>query len=303
MKDLRLLSEDRRRGRVRPTRLALVGGGVILVLAVALIAFGIRRIQAGGQMRPVVTPTAAMAIPPTENAAQVSEPISAPGGCPTDRGEWHLVPYNLPGNDAMLYAIDPPCVMEQVERAFLEYLAAYREHGRNWTAQDHEQFYSPAGFTAPLSGDTVHELTEPPALSCVEEVNPDGTPPQYPNRSAVLFSSVTSQAPYCTVSVPRTGSGRESHLAGMGQGKTSYVAVGWSGKCTVKVLPSPGTLWTVTSPPWARANSRAMARPRPAPPSPVLSKVEGPVLSPPKGSVLSLSKGSVLSLSKDCTCG
>lgn len=36
MKDLGLLSEDRRRGRVRPTRLALVGGGVILVLAVAL---------------------------------------------------------------------------------------------------------------------------------------------------------------------------------------------------------------------------------------------------------------------------
>jgi len=62
MKELQLISEDRRRGRVRSTRLALVGGGVILVLAVVLIAFGIRRIQAGGQMRPVVTPTAATAI-------------------------------------------------------------------------------------------------------------------------------------------------------------------------------------------------------------------------------------------------
>jgi len=179
MKDLRLLSEDRRRGRVRPTRLALVGGGVILVLAVALIAFGIRRIQAGGHMRPVVTPTVATAIPPTENTAQASEPTSGSENCPTDRGEWRLLPYNLPGNDATLYAIDPPCVMEQVERAFLEYLATYREHGRNWTAQDHEQFYSPTGFTAPLSGDSVHELTEPPAISCVEEVNPDGTPAEY----------------------------------------------------------------------------------------------------------------------------
>jgi hypothetical protein len=189
MKDLRLLSEDRRRGRVRPTRLALVGGGVILVLAVALIAFGIRRIQAGGQMRPVVTPTAATAIPPTENAAQASEPTSAPGGCPTDRGEWRLLPYNLPGNETTLYAIDPPCVMEQVERAFLEYLAAYREHGRNWTAQDHEQFYSPAGFTAPLSGDAVHELTEAPAISCVEEVNPDGMPAEYDTH--VVFYTIS----------------------------------------------------------------------------------------------------------------
>ncbi len=33
MSEIKLVSEDRRRGRVRPTRLALVGGGVILVLA------------------------------------------------------------------------------------------------------------------------------------------------------------------------------------------------------------------------------------------------------------------------------
>jgi alkylation response protein AidB-like acyl-CoA dehydrogenase len=39
------------------------------------------------------------------------------------------------------------------------------------------------------------------------------------------------------------------------------------GRCTANVLPSPETLWTVTSPPWARANSRAMDRPSPTPPS------------------------------------
>jgi len=150
---------------------------VILVLAVALIAFGIRRIQAGGQMRPVVTRTATMATATSsgEDGTPETEPITAPNDCPTDRSQWHLVPYSLPGSDTVLYAVEPVCVMEQAEQVFREYLAYYAEHGRNWTVQDQERFYSPAGFTAPMSGDTVHGLEGAPATSCVEEVNPDGT--------------------------------------------------------------------------------------------------------------------------------
>jgi hypothetical protein len=189
MNHLRLLSEDRRRGRVRPTRLALLGGGVILVLAVALIALGVRHIQAGGRMRPVVTPAATAAASSSEDDVPETEPPIAPGDCPTDPSQWRLMPYNLPGNDAVLYAVDPPCVMAQVERAFEEYLTAYRERGRTWTVGDHERFYSPAGFTAPLSGDVVHELAEAPTISCIEEVNPDGTPAQH--EAHVVFYTVS----------------------------------------------------------------------------------------------------------------
>jgi len=171
MSEIRLVSEDRRRGRVRPTRLALVSGGVVLVLAVALIVFGIRQIGAGRAMRPVATPTAMAAAPSAEEGT-----VPTPEGCPTDRAQWHLVPYSLPGSDTVLYAVDPPCVMEQAEQVFREYLAYYAEHGRNWTAQDHQRFYSPAGFTAPVSGDVVPEITGPLSFFCTTATNPDGTP-------------------------------------------------------------------------------------------------------------------------------
>lgn len=174
MSEIKLVSEDRRRGRVRPTRLALVGGGVVLVLAVALIAFGIRQIRAGRAMRPVATPTAMAVAPSVEEGA-----LSTPEGCPADRAQWHLVPYSLRGSDTVLYAVDPPCVMEQAEQVFREYMAYYADHGRNWTAQEHQRFYSPAGFTAPLSGDVVPEITGPLSFFCTEATNPDGTPAEY----------------------------------------------------------------------------------------------------------------------------
>jgi hypothetical protein len=54
---------------------------------------------------------------------------------------------------------------------------------------DGNRTYSPAGFTAPLSGDTVHELAEAPAISCVEEVNSDGTPAEH--EAHVVFYTVS----------------------------------------------------------------------------------------------------------------
>jgi len=188
MSKIELVSEDRRRGRVRPTRLALVGGAVVLVLAMALIVFGMRQIRAGRAMHPVATPTAMAVAPSAEEGALPTEPPT-PEGCPTDRAKWHLVPYSLPGSDVVLYAVDPPCVMEQAEQVFREYLACYAEHGRNWTAEDHQRFYSPAGFTAPLSGDVVPEISGPLSFFCAEVTNPDGTPVE--DDACVVFYTIS----------------------------------------------------------------------------------------------------------------
>ncbi len=38
-----------------------------------------------------------------------------------------------------------------------------------------------------------------------------------------------------------------------------------AGRLTLKVLPEPGRLWTVTRPPWAYTMKSTMLRPRPQP--------------------------------------
>ena len=58
---------------------------------------------------------------------------------------------------------------------------------------------------------------------------------------------------------------RAPRRAARGSSRAAAQAAGASGSRTVKVLPLPGSLSTPTSPPWARAISRASARPRPAP--------------------------------------
>ena len=177
------IKHDERRERWRVQPMGWVAAALVAIL-IASVTSGVWASLAGPQLR--VTPTARPAVQATAAPAVSASPTPRPTAtsivhetCPSDPALWTLVPYTLPGSDKTLYAVDPPCVMEQAEQAFLEYLAYRREHGRNWTVQDDERFFSPAGFTAPLSGDVVRETPGLTVIFCSEVVNPDGTPVEY----------------------------------------------------------------------------------------------------------------------------
>jgi hypothetical protein len=179
--EYRLVTEDRRRKRVRLTPFAILSGCVVLGLAVAFIVYGVRQIVlASTPLQPIQASTPTVAAVAGQDATATPEALPAPvsePGCPTNRAQWHLVPYTLPGSDTALYEIAPPCVMEQVEQAFVEYMNARIERGRNWTAEDDARFFTRATFTAIVSGD---EIAPPPPGTwqtvCSEAVKEDGQP-------------------------------------------------------------------------------------------------------------------------------
>jgi hypothetical protein len=171
------VKHDERRERWRVQPMGWVAAALVVNLVAALAA-GVWGRLAGPRLR--VTPTAQ----PTPVAAESTGPPPRPAatpivhGCPDDPALWTLVPYRQPGaEETVLYAVDPPCVMERVEQAFAAYVDARAERGRNWTADDDARYFSSGTFTAIVSGD---EIGPPPPGTwetvCAEAVKGDGAP-------------------------------------------------------------------------------------------------------------------------------
>jgi hypothetical protein len=177
------IKHDERRGqwRVRPL------GWVVAVLAALFIASltsGAFRFLGGPQLR--VTPTPKQMDTPTTAVADSGTATPRPmataivhESCPSDPALWTLVEYRLPGNETVLYAVDPPCVMAQIEQAFADCTDLQASRGRDWSEADERQCYSPSGFTTLVGGEEVAPLA-PPAWPvsgrCLENVKADGTP-------------------------------------------------------------------------------------------------------------------------------
>jgi hypothetical protein len=178
----RLITVDQRRGRVRLTLLAYVVGVVVVALALTLVAYGVRQvILAGTALQPMTTPQA-----PAPALGQAEEPTAipvaiqdvAPEDCPTNRAQWRLVPYTMPGpdgGDVTLYKVGPPCVMAAAEQAFLEYTTARAERGRRWTEEDQVYFYTSAAFTTILSKERIDVDPTLGGIRCSESVKDDGS--------------------------------------------------------------------------------------------------------------------------------
>jgi hypothetical protein len=178
----RLITVDQRRGRVRLTLLAYVVGVVVVALAVALVVYGVRQVVlASTALRPMATPVPAPSADrgsEAEGPAPTPLPVPTSKGCPTDRAQWRLVPYTLPGpdgGDVTLYKVGPPCVMAAAEQAFLEYTTARAERGRRWTEEDQVYFYTSAAFTTILSKERIDVDPTLGGIRCSESVKDDGS--------------------------------------------------------------------------------------------------------------------------------
>ena len=128
---------------------------------------------------PTDTPAPTVALKATKTRMPTKMPSSTPAPteaaeCPTDPAEWTMIPYEMPGSDRTLCRIDPPCVMEQVEAKVGECLDASAEGGRNWSLHDDERCYSVSGFTKPLTGETMDEISGR-TLICSEVVGGEFT--------------------------------------------------------------------------------------------------------------------------------
>ena len=173
------IKHDQRREQWRVQPMGWIAAALVAIF-VASSTSGVWRSLSGPRLR--VTPTA----PPTAVLVEPSNPTPRPtatsivrGDCPEDPALWTLVPYTLPGaEEAVLYKVDPSCVMEQVERAFAACTDRKGERGRHWTAEDEEQCYSTAGYTTIIGGENFLALA--PGRSaygqCVETEKEDGTP-------------------------------------------------------------------------------------------------------------------------------
>jgi len=181
---------DARRERWRVQPMGWVAAALVAIL-VASLTSGAWRSLTGPRLRvtPTARPTAATAGPTSPAPRATATPI-VHGGCPADPALWTLMPYHQPGaEDTVLYAVDPPCVMEQAERAFAEYVDARAARGRVWTAEDDVRYFSSATFTAIVSGD---EIGPPPPGTwqtvCAEAVKEDGTPVDAGDYHVVFYT-------------------------------------------------------------------------------------------------------------------
>jgi hypothetical protein len=173
------IKHDKRRERWRLQPMGCVAVALAAIL-VASLTSGVWRILAGPrlQVTPTVQPTAVLAEPPNPEPRPTATSIVREA-CPQDPALWTLVPYSLPGvENKVLFRVDPPCVMVQVERAFAECVNLKANRGRHWTQEDEERCYSTAGFTTLLGGEEVPTLAPgwPAYGQCVETEKRDGTP-------------------------------------------------------------------------------------------------------------------------------
>ena len=187
LRDL-FISEDKRRGRVRPTILSWIVVAVMLALSVGGIAVGIRHIGASApvvSMKPVATSSLEAE---AEGMTATKAPTASPEvACPQDPSAWSMVPYDMPGSDRVVYKIQPPCVMEQVEETFRAYLETKLAAGREWSSEEQALFYTPAGFTKPLTEEKMAALPElRPA--CTETAGRDGKPPSF-TQDVVFYTA------------------------------------------------------------------------------------------------------------------
>jgi len=130
-----------------------------------------------------VTPVPPTAMPPpTDTPLPTDTPTEAPQltateeACPSDPAEWTLVPYEYPGAPVDLYTIEPVCVMEAVERAFVEFIDVQSAKGRNWTREDDQYYYAQETVTGIISGRTIYGLGDIGKYECKgwETVHSDG---------------------------------------------------------------------------------------------------------------------------------
>jgi hypothetical protein len=173
------VKHDERRGQWRVRPLGWVAA-VLVALFIASLTSGAYNLLGGPQLRvtPTVQPTAA----PTKADDATARPTATAivhESCPSDPALWTLVEYRLPGNETVLYAVDPPCVMAQIEQSFADCTDLQASRGRDWSEADERQCYSPSGFTTLVGGEEVAPLA-PPAWPvsgrCLENVKADGTP-------------------------------------------------------------------------------------------------------------------------------
>ncbi len=176
MRDI-FIKHDERREQWRVQPMGWVAAVLVAILT-ASVTSGVWHSLAGPRLR--ITPT----VPPTAVAEALDtgpRPTATAivrTGCPTDPALWELVPYTLPGSETVLYAIDPPCVMEQVEQAFAECTNLKANRGRHWADEDEEMCYSTSGFTTILGNEEVLPLAPgwPAYGQCLEVMKADGTP-------------------------------------------------------------------------------------------------------------------------------
>jgi hypothetical protein len=116
--------------------------------------------------------------------------VTATPICPSDPSLWELGPYSLPDDDTVLYTV-APCVVEQIEGAFCEYLDARAERGRRWTAEDDAYFRSYDGFKTILGGEELPPIpaeAQAQAVMCIEVSKDDGTPMTCADYHVVFYT-------------------------------------------------------------------------------------------------------------------
>jgi hypothetical protein len=185
--------ERRERWRVQPMGWVAVALAVILTVSLSFCAC---RSLSGPHIR--VTPTPRQGDTPTAAAAESGTATPRPTAtaivhesCPSDPALWTLIEYRLPGNETVLYAVAPPCVMAQVEQAFADCTDLQATRGKDWSEADERRCYSPAGFTTLVGGEEVAPLA-PPAWPvsgrCLENAKADGTPVTADDLHVVFYT-------------------------------------------------------------------------------------------------------------------
>jgi hypothetical protein len=173
------ITRDERRERWRLQPMGWIAGAMLTML-VASLTSGAWQVLSSPRLQ--VTPTAPMSEAPSASGPRLDpEATSIVRGCPEDPALWSLVPYalhGLEGERGKLYVVDPPCVMEKVERAFAACMDLKAERGRHWSQVDERRCYSTSGFSTILSGEDVAELAPGWAAygRCQEALKADGSP-------------------------------------------------------------------------------------------------------------------------------
>ena len=188
------VKHDQRRERWRLQPMGCVAAALAAIL-VASLTSGVWRILAGPrlQVTPTEQPTAILAEAPNLEPRPTATSIVREA-CPQDPALWTLVPYSLPGvENKMLFKVDPPCVMVQVERAFAGCVNLKADRGRHWTGEGEARCYSPAGFTTILGGEEIPALAPgwPAYGQCVETEKADGTPVTPQEAQAIISARYT----------------------------------------------------------------------------------------------------------------
>ena len=89
-----------------------------------------------------------------------------------------------------MYTIDPPCVVERIEQAFLSCMDMRAARGRNWTTEDDAYCRSYSGFRTILGGEELPPLSveAQQILICFEATKENGTPITSANYHVVLYT-------------------------------------------------------------------------------------------------------------------